>query len=264
MPHDPEKGRVVLAGAGPGAADLLTLRAARAIGAADAILYDALVDPEALKLARPGCLKLQTGKRAGKASLKQETINHLMLRLARRGLRVVRLKGGDPSIFGRVGEEAAFLKAQGIAVEIIPGVTAASAAAAQFGFPLTHRGEARRLVFATVRTEDGALAEGGWDALADPQTTVALYMGREGARAAAARIMAAGRSASTPALVVENAGGPQARLLRTSLGGLGEAVGAAGFTGPVVLVIGEAVARAAGASRDGGLTGLNSALRRLN
>ena len=244
MPHDRQTGRVLLVGAGPGAADLLTLRAARALAEADAVLFDALVDPQALALARPNCLKLQTGKRAGKASLKQATINRLMLRLARRGLLVVRLKGGDPSIFGRSGEETEFLEAHGIKVEIIPGVTAASAAAAQFGFPLTHRGEARRLIFATVRAHDGGVTELGWPALADREATVVLYMGRDSARTAAARIMSQGRSPSTPALAVENAGSQSARLVRTDLAGLGETVEAAGFTGPVILLIGEAAARA--------------------
>src|SRR6185369_8788832 len=151
MPPDLKVGRVRLVGAGPGAADLLTLRALRAIEGAQAILYDALVPAEVLALAPGPCLNIQTGKRAGRASMAQATINRLMLRLARRGLEVVRLKGGDPSIFGRVGEEREFLQAHGIEVEVVPGVTAACAAAAQFGFPLTHRGEARRLLIATAR-----------------------------------------------------------------------------------------------------------------
>ena len=188
----PETGRVLLVGAGPGAADLLTLRAARAIAAAGAILYDALVDDEVLAMAPQACLRIQTGKRAGKASMPQAAINRLMLRLARRGLTVVRLKGGDPSVFGRSGEERAFLEAHGVPVEIVPGITAASAAAAQFGFPLTHRGAARRLVFATARVQDGAMADEGWDGLADPEATVVFYMGRDCAGAAAARAGVAG------------------------------------------------------------------------
>ena len=243
-----ESGRVLLVGAGPGAADLLTLRAARAIEAAGAVLYDALVGEEILALAPAGCLKIQTGKRAGRASMGQQTINALMLRLARRGLCVVRLKGGDPSIFGRSGEEADFLRGHGIEVEIVPGVTAASAAAAQFGFPLTHRGEARRLVLATVRTGDGEVTGAGWRALADPETTVALYMGRDSAVEAARRLVAEGRDSGTPAIAVENASRPDARLIRARLDGLGEAVAGAGFTGPVLLVIGEATARAGAAA----------------
>ncbi len=235
---------VQLVGAGPGAADLLTLRAARAIGAAQVLLYDALVTDEVLALAAPNCLRLLTGKRAGKASMKQETINRLMLRFARQGRRVVRLKGGDPSIFGRSGEETAFLQAHGVEVEIVPGVTAASAAAAQFGFPLTHRGSARRLTFATARTEDGAVVEEGWAGLADPETTLVLYMGRDAAAAAAGRLIAEGRSPSTPAVAVENAGRADARLIRATLGELGQAVAVERLEGPVLLAIGEAVAAA--------------------
>jgi len=242
----PETGRVLLVGAGPGAADLMTVRALRAVEAAEALLYDALVADEVLALAPAACLRIQTGKRAGKTSMKQDTINRLMLRLARRGLNVVRLKGGDPSVFGRSGEERAFLEAHGVAVDIVPGVTAASAAAAQFAFPLTHRGEARRVAFATARVQDGEVVEAGWTALADPQTTVVLYMARDAARAAADRLLAEGRSAQTPALAVENAGRRDARAIATTLGRLADTVAAQAFDGPVALIIGEATALARG------------------
>lgn len=239
-----EFGRVLLVGAGPGAADLLTVRALRAVQAADAILYDALVDDEVLAMAPHACLRIQTGKRAGRASMPQDVINRLMLRLARRRLVVVRLKGGDPSVFGRSGEEVDFLEGHGVPVEIVPGVTAASAAAAQFGFPLTHRGEARRLVFATARLQDGAMAQEGWAGLADPEATLALYMARDCADAVSRRLIAAGRSPKTPALAVENAGRKGARLVETVLGDLGRAVEAAGFEGPVLLLVGEVARRA--------------------
>jgi len=242
----PETGRVSLVGAGPGAADLMTVRALRAVEAAEALLYDALVSDEVLALAPAACLRIQTGKRAGKASMKQDTINRLMLRLARRGLNVVRLKGGDPSVFGRSGEERAFLEANGVAVDIVPGVTAASAAAAQFAFPLTHRGEARRVAFATARVQDGQVVEAGWAALADPQTTVVLYMARDAARAASDRLIAEGRAAATPALAVENAGRANARAIATTLGALADTVVAQAFEGPVALIIGEATALARG------------------
>ena len=182
MPHDP--GRVLLVGAGPGAADLLTVRAARAVAEAQAPLYDALVPQEILDLAPASCLKIQTGRRAGRTSMAQTTINRLMVRLARRGLDVVRLKGGDPSVFGRVGEEMAVLKAAGIEAQVIPGVTAAAAAAAQFGFPLTHRGQARRVVLTTARLDQGSLAE-DWRAAPDPEATLAIYMGAAAAGAVA-------------------------------------------------------------------------------
>jgi len=242
MPREPQSGAVKLVGAGPGAADLLTLRALRAVEGAQALLYDALISEEVLALAPAGCLKIQTGKRAGRASMRQETINRLMLRLARRGLNVVRLKGGDPSVFGRVGEEVAFLAGHGIATEVVPGVTAACAAAAQFNFPLTHRGQARRAVFTTARLEAGTL-QADWSAAADPQATLAIYMGGGAAEELGARLVAAGRAASTPALAVENAGSPWARLTRGTVGDLGRLVeGAKG--GPVLLVVGEVAALA--------------------
>ncbi|MDR3506574.1 MAG: uroporphyrinogen-III C-methyltransferase [Caulobacteraceae bacterium] len=231
-------GEVLLVGAGPGAADLLTLRAARAVESAGALLYDALVCDEVVALAPRGCVRIRTGKRAGEASMKQETINRLMLTLARRGLKVVRLKGGDPSVFGRGGEERAYLEAHGVAVQVIPGVTAASAAAAQFAFPLTHRAEARRLVLATARIADGALQTEGWDGMAAHDTTLALYMGRNAAGAVAERLIAEGRPADTDCLVIENAGRPNARAEPARLCGLAKAVAEMAPSGPVLLVIG--------------------------
>ncbi len=242
MPHDPRVGRVLLVGAGPGAADLLTVRAARAVGAAQALLYDALVPQEILDLAPANCLKIQTGKRAGRTSMAQATINRLMVRLARRGLDVVRLKGGDPSVFGRVGEEMAALQAAGIEAQVIPGVTAAAAAAAQFGFPLTHRGQARRVVLTTARLDQGGLAE-DWRAAADPEATLAIYMGGASAGAIRDRLLVGGRSASTPVLAVENAGRAEARLFTGVLGGLAEIV-PGDLDGPVLIVVGEVAAQA--------------------
>lgn len=240
MPHEP--GTVQLVGAGPGAADLLTLRAVRAVEGAQALLYDALVSEGVLALAPAACLKIQTGKRAGRTSMKQETINRLMLRLARRGLKVVRLKGGDPSVFGRVGEEQAFLNAHGVATEIVPGVTAACAAAAQFGFPLTHREVARRVVFTTARLKAGALSL-DWQAAADLEATLAIYMGRDCAAELAERLIAAGRPGATPALAVENAGGAGARMARGTLRTLPELAAGMGG-GPTLFVVGEVAALA--------------------
>lgn len=258
MSVETKRGKVLLVGAGPGPADLMTVRAARAVESAQALLYDALCSEEAVALAPAGCVRIQTGKRAGKPSMKQDEINRLMLRLARKGLRVVRLKGGDPSIFGRVGEEAAFLSDHGIEVEVVPGVTAASAAAAQFGFPLTHRGQARRLVFLTARLEDGALA-GDWSVGADPQATLAIYMGASAAAAVAAALMAAGRAGDTPVATVEGAGFPDARLARLTLAEL--ASGLAPVSGPLMIVVGE-VAALAGVSAELVLQSPVSAMRR--
>ena len=242
MPRDANSGFVQLVGAGPGAADLLTVRALRAIEGAEALLYDALISEEVLALAPATCLKIQTGKRAGRTSMKQETINRLMLRLARRGLRIVRLKGGDPSVFGRVGEETAFLNAHGVGTEVVPGITAACAAAAQFNFPLTHRNQARRVVFTTARLEAGAL-QADWSAAADPETTLAIYMGGGAAAELSARLIEAGRAATTPAVAVESAGSPKARLRRGSVGDLARLV-EDGEGGPVLLVIGDVAALA--------------------
>ena len=235
---------VRLVGAGPGPADLLTLRAVRAIESAEALLYDALVSEEVLALAPQACLKVQPGKRAGRTSMKQETINRLMVRLARRGLRVVRLKGGDPSVFGRVGEEQAALRAQGIDSEVVPGVTAACAAAAQFHVPLTHRGLARRVVFTTATLQDGQVTM-DWAAAADPEATLAIYMGSRAAPQVARRLIASGRAPATPLAIVSNAGGAQARMMRSTLAET--AAGSAPDTdgGPALILVGEVLALAA-------------------
>lgn len=245
MQSEPAIGRVLLVGAGPGPADLMTVRAMRAVQGAQALLYDALVADEVIALAPAGCFRIQTGKRAGRASMAQDAINRLMLRLARRGLTVVRLKGGDPSIFGRVGEEVDFLRRHGVPTEVVPGVTAACAAAAQFDLPLTHRGLARRVVFATARTEGGALVDVDWGGLADGQTTLALYMGTSAAGLLARQLIAAGLAADTPAAAIENAGAPTAHLVQAPLDGLASVLGDLDPQGPVLILIGEVAARGA-------------------
>jgi uroporphyrin-III C-methyltransferase len=243
MPREMKMGTVRLVGAGPGAAELLTLRAARLIGEARVLLYDALVGEDVLALAPAACLRILAGKRAGRPSMRQETINRLMLRLARRGTDVVRLKGGDPSVFGRVGEEVDFLAAHGVPVEVTPGVTAACAAAAQFRFPLTHRGAARRVLFVTARLERGELV-GDWRAAADPETTVAIHMGGACADRIAARLIEAGRAPRTPVLVVESAGSPDARPRAMTLADLARQAPPPA-DGPVLMVVGEVAGRAA-------------------
>lgn len=239
-----ESGRVMLVGAGPGPTDLMTVRVQRAIQDAQALLYDALVDPDVLTLAPRACLKIETGKRANRPSMKQETINRLMLRLARRGLRVVRLKSGDPSVFGRSGEEAAFLESRGVPVEVVAGVTAASAAAAQFGFPLTQRGLAQRLVLATARLESGSLITEGWQAMADPAATVALYMARDSLVSVTDALIKAGRCANTPVIAVENAGRDSARAIKCRLSALARMIQSAEYAGTVVVIIGDVAASA--------------------
>jgi uroporphyrin-III C-methyltransferase len=240
---DLARGRVSLVGAGPGDADLLTLRALKAIESAEALLFDALVSAEIVALAPARCIKIGVGKRGDRMAVPQVKTNALMARLAARGLHVVRLKGGDPSVFGRVEEERAFLEAKGVRVETVPGVTAASAAAAQFAFPLTHRGEARRVVYLTARTEDGsdALAT---PAAADPGATLVFYMASHVAGRVEAVLLAAGRSAATPVLVVEHAGSAKARAVSGALCDLVGLVDEAGFTGPTLIAIGPAVRHA--------------------
>lgn len=242
MPPEPKTlFPVQLVGAGPGAADLLTLRAARAIEGAQALLYDALVGEDILAMAPGACLRIQTGKRAGRPSMRQETINRLMIRLARRGLRVVRLKGGDPSIFGRVGEEVLALRRHGLAAEIVPGVTAACAAAAQFGLPLTHRGVARRVVMTTATTLDGELTL-DWAAAADPEATLAIYMGARAAPEIARALIAAGRAPRTPVAIVENASAPGANLKRSTLAEQAAAAPGRAGAGPALILVGDALA----------------------
>jgi uroporphyrin-III C-methyltransferase len=217
----------------------MTVRAVRAVENAQALLYDALISDEVISLAPPGCIRIQTGKRSGRPSMSQDAINRLTLRLARKGLRVVRLKGGDPSIFGRVGEEADFLRRFGFAVDVVPGVTAACAAAAQFGFPLTHRGQARRLVFATGRVGGGGEAC-EWQTGADPEATLAIYMGGEAASGLARSLLELGRAATTAVAMIESAGSTDARLAVSTLAEL-ERLGAPSEGGPLLIIIGDVV-----------------------
>jgi uroporphyrin-III C-methyltransferase/precorrin-2 dehydrogenase/sirohydrochlorin ferrochelatase len=233
-------GIVQLVGAGPGSADLLTLRALRALEAADVVLYDQLVSPEVLALARRGAQRLDVGKRCGKHALDQGTINALLVRLAREGKRVVRLKGGDPSIFGRAGEEIAALAAQGIAFEVIPGVTAASAAAACAAIPLTHRDSAQACVFVTGHLKNGSL-DLDWEALARPRQTVVVYMAANGLAQICRQLAAHGLAAETPAALVESATLPGERVLQGTLATLPALAAAEGVRAPAILVVGEVV-----------------------
>jgi uroporphyrin-III C-methyltransferase len=235
------KGCVKLVGAGPGAADLLTVRALRAMESADVILIDALVSAE-IRACIPAHVRIiEVGKRGHRPSTPQDFINRLMARLALGGSNVVRLKSGDPSVFGRAGEERLFLEARGVSVEVIAGITTASAAAAQFGFSLTSRGEARRVLFATGRTLGGP--ECDWRSAADPETTLCLYMGCADLALICVALIAAGRDARTPAAALINVERPEARMIRSSLGRLSSEIAAAEGA-PVLIVIGEACAPA--------------------
>jgi uroporphyrin-III C-methyltransferase len=228
---------VTLVGAGPGAADLLTVRALRAIQSAQIVVYDALVSPEVLDLIPATSRKIEVGKRGHRLSTGQDFINRLMMRLAKSGTKIVRLKGGDPSVFGRAAEERAFLENAGLRVEVVPGITTASAAAAQFGFSLTKRGAAQKILFATGRTAFGA--EGDWAAAADPSATLCLYMGCADSAATVTHLLTLGRAPTTPALLALNVGRPDARMILTTLTQLPDVVAHHVGRAPGFIVIGE-------------------------
>jgi uroporphyrin-III C-methyltransferase len=239
------EGKVVLAGAGPGDPDLLTVKALKAIQAADVVVHDALVSDEILSLIPTWTRRISVAKRKSRHSYSQAEIDRLLVGLARQGLTVVRLKGGDPFVFGRGGEELEACRAAGVACEIIPGVTAALAACASAGAPLTHRGAAQAVTFVTAHGSAGETPALDWAALSKANQTVVVYMGLSKAAEIAARLIAAGRAASTPALVVENASLPAERRVSTTLAALGAA--AEGLSGPSLLIVGEAMAMAAAA-----------------
>jgi uroporphyrin-III C-methyltransferase/precorrin-2 dehydrogenase/sirohydrochlorin ferrochelatase len=236
-------GHVALVGAGPGAEDLLTLRAQRLLMEADVIVHDALVPEAVIAMGRRDAERIAAGKRKGRHSKAQGQINDLLVQLAREGKRVVRLKSGDPLIFGRAGEEMAALREAGISYEVVPGVTAAFAAAADFELPLTLRGVASSIVFTTGHDLKGrALPD--WARLAIDGATVAVYMGRSTAAEVAARLQEAGLSPDTAVAVAENASLCHRRLFHGTLSDLSALAGRTDLTGPVLTVIGDAVAGA--------------------
>jgi uroporphyrin-III C-methyltransferase/precorrin-2 dehydrogenase/sirohydrochlorin ferrochelatase len=236
-------GHVALVGAGPGAEDLLTLRAQRHLMEADVIVHDALVPEEIVAMGRRDAERIAAGKRKGRHQKTQDEINALLIRLAREGKRVVRLKCGDPLIFGRAGEEMQALRDAGIAHEVVPGVTAAIAAAADLYLPLTLRGVASSVVFTTGHDLRGnSLPD--WAKLAISGTTVAVYMGRSNAADVATRLFEAGLSPDTAVAVVENASLPDRRLFHGILADLPSLQERGDLTGPVMTIIGDAVAGA--------------------
>ena len=234
-------GTVYLVGAGPGDPDLLTLKAFHALQNADVIFYDELVTDEILDRARRDAARIFVGKRPGQPGIGQDEINRRLLDAARKGGNVVRLKGGDPFIFGRGGEELEFLRAAGIPVVIVPGITAALGCAAEAALPLTYRSEASRLVFVTAHRADEASAA-DWSQLADPQATVVVYMGLSAAAVIRDRLVAAGRSPQTPVAVLARGTRPDAKQIVGRLADLAALAAQAG-EGPALLIIGEVVAR---------------------
>ncbi len=242
MVEDFPAGSVWLVGAGPGDPELLTRKAERLIGAASMVFYDALVGHGVLDLIPPGARRVPVGKRAGRHSKDQASINDLLVAAALAGERVVRLKGGDPSIFGRSMEEMAALAARGIAVRICPGITAASAAAASAGVSLSLRGLARRVQFATAHKRGDAPLDLDWTALADPACTTIFYMGRGAADEISRRLIAAGLPGSTPVLVASDISLPAERLLHSRLDLLPLAARAITEDQPTLILVGAAVA----------------------
>jgi uroporphyrin-III C-methyltransferase len=235
-------GEVWLVGAGPGDPDLLTIKAARLIASASVVFYDALVGPGVLDLSARGARLVPVGKRSGRHSHAQAAIDALLVAAARAGERVVRLKGGDPAIFGRAAEEIVACRAAGVPVKICPGVTAASAAAASLGTSLTLRGLARRLTLVTAHARGNEPLELDWDRLADPEATLAIYMGKAAAPLVARQLQAAGMAADTPVAMVENASLPDERIFTTTLTLLPLAARAALGKGPALILVGAALA----------------------
>jgi len=234
------RGVVYLVGAGPGDPELLTVRATRLMRNVDAVVYDYLVSEAVLALVDPGAERIYAGKRQGCHALSQDEINRLLVALARRGKRVLRLKGGDPFIFGRGGEECEFLAAHDVKFEVVPGVTSASGASCYAGIPLTHRDCARAVVFATGHLKDGS-ADLDWDALSRPGQTVVVYMGITRLAEICRELVAHGANPELPAAVIERATTGEQRVVTGTLATLAERAATAGVRPPALIVVGEVV-----------------------
>ena len=235
----PSRGRVVLVGAGPGDPELMTLKGLRMLAGADVILFDDLVPASVLDFARREAQRINVGKRGYAPSVDQAEISALLVKLAREGKNVVRLKGGDPMIFGRANEEIAAMREAGLGVEIVPGVTAALAGAAALGVSLTNRETARRVQFVTAHSKDGALPQDfDWGALADERATTAVYMGNRTLPELSKKLIETGADPATPAYLIERASTPSERIVSGTLADLPAKVAGETIEGPALLLIG--------------------------
>ncbi|MDH5748119.1 MAG: uroporphyrinogen-III C-methyltransferase [Rhodospirillales bacterium] len=232
--------RVYLVGAGPGDPELLTLKALRLLQEADVVVYDRLVSPEVLDLIPTGTSKIYVGKATNNHTMPQDEINKLLVKLSQARHRVVRLKGGDPYIFGRGSEEALELIRLGIPFEVVPGITAASGAAA-VGIPLTHRQLATGVRFVTGHCREDLPLDLNWDSLADPDTTLVIYMGMANLKEISDNLVRAGLEASTPAAAVSRCSLPDQKVCLATLGSLADRVVETGLKGPVLTLIGKTV-----------------------
>jgi uroporphyrin-III C-methyltransferase len=235
-------GKIFLVGAGPGDPELLTVKALRVLQGAETVVFDRLVSNEVLELAPPHAVRIDVGKQAQNHPVPQEEIHAILIRVAKSGRSAVRLKGGDPFIFGRGGEEAIALAEAGIPFEVIPGVTAAQACAASAGVPLTHRGVASGVRYLTGHCRENGGLDYDWRGLADPRTTLVVYMGLSNIPEIAAQLLLHGRDPETPVMAVSRGTTPYERRLMSTLGDAARAVSEEKFAPPTLFIIGEAAA----------------------